>query len=157
GLDVASSVGVTRLQAYAQQFVRDPLQSIGFLPDAWQPAVIRDPREAEARLAAVAGDKYTYRQLDDFTDLIEPSLRTVPQVSTIDRAGVLDQRIYLFYSQERLASYGLQPADLSKILGARNIVLPGGQLEIQGQKLNLNPSGLFKSEKEIGNVLVSAS
>jgi multidrug efflux pump subunit AcrB len=157
GLDVASSVGETRLHAYAQEFVQEPLQSIGFVPDAWQPVVIRDPREAEARLAAVAGDKYTYRQLDDFTDLIDRSLRTVPQVSKIDRAGVLDQKIYLVYSQERLASYGLQPADLQKVLGARNIVLPGGELDIQGKKLDLNPSGLFKSEKEIGNVLVSAS
>jgi multidrug efflux pump subunit AcrB len=157
GLDVASSAGEARLKAAVQQFVREPLQSVGFLPDAWPAVVIRDPRETEARLAAAGGDKYTYRQLDDFTDLIQRSLQTVPEVSKIDRAGVLNQKIYLVYSQERLASYGLRPVDLSKALGARNIVLPGGQIDIQGKDLNLDPSGQFKSETEIGNVLVSTS
>jgi multidrug efflux pump subunit AcrB len=157
GLDVASSVGEARLKAYVQQFVREPLQSIGFLPDAWPALVIGDPRETQAKLAAAAGDKYTYRQLDDFTDLIERSLRTVPEVAKVDRAGILSQKIYLVYSQERLASYGLRPAGLSKILGARNIVLPGGQIDIQGKNLNLDPSGQFRSETEIANVLVSTS
>ena len=31
-------------------------------------------------------------------------------IGKIDRAGVLSQQIYLNYSQERLASYGLRPA-----------------------------------------------
>jgi multidrug efflux pump subunit AcrB len=157
GLDVASSVGEARLLADVQEFGRERLQSIGFLPDAWPPVVIGDSRQTGAKLSEVAGDKYTYRQLDDFTDLITRSLQTVPEVSKVDRVGVLNQKVYLVYSQERLASYGLQPANLSKILGARNIVLPGGQLDVQGKNLNLNPSGLFKSEQEIGNVLVSTS
>jgi multidrug efflux pump subunit AcrB len=157
GLDLRSSVAEARLLTYVQQFAWERLQSIGFLPDAWPPVIIRDPRQTKAKLSEVAGDRYTYRQLDDFTDLIARSLQTVPEVSKVDRAGVLNQKIYLVYSQERLASYGLQPANLEKILGARNIVLPGGQLDIQGKNLNLDPSGQFKSETEIGNVLVSTS
>ena len=39
-------------------------------PDSWPAAFIRNPADTEARLAAVAGDKYSYRELDDFTDLM---------------------------------------------------------------------------------------
>ena len=41
------------------------LRASEFHPDAWPAVVIRDPAEAAARLAAAAGDKYTYRALDD--------------------------------------------------------------------------------------------
>ena len=71
-------------------------------------------------MAAVVGDRYIYRDLDDFTDVMQRSLQTVPAVARVTRAGVLAQRVYLEYSQERLANYGLQPSDLAKLLNARN-------------------------------------
>ena len=39
-------------------------------------------------LAAAPGDKYSYRQLDDFTDLIQRSLQRVPEVAKVQRVGV---------------------------------------------------------------------
>jgi len=71
-----------------------------------QPAIIRDPADTEAQLAKVAGAKYSYRQLDNYTDLIQRTLQGVPETSTITRAGVLQEQIYLNYSQQRLAQYG---------------------------------------------------
>jgi len=125
-------------------------------PDVWPPAVIRNPASADAALAAVAGDKYSYRELDDLTDSIKRSLQTVPQVSKISRVGILDERVFLEYSQERLASFGIQ-AKLSDILGARNITQPGGLIEAGGKAMAIDPSGEFKSEKEIGDVMIGAS
>ena len=78
-------------------------------PDSWPAAFIRDPADTEARLAAVAGDKYSYRELDDFTDLIGRTIQGAPEVAKIDRKGVLPEQIYLDYSQERLAAYGYTP------------------------------------------------
>src|SRR6195256_5559173 len=54
-----------------------------------------------------------------------------------------------------LLHYGLKTSDLSNILGARNITLAGGQLEAAGKNLSIDPSGEFKSEKEIGDVAIS--
>src|ERR1019366_4596721 len=84
-------------------------------------------------------------------------LQAVPEVSKVDRSGVLGEQIFLDYSQERLASYDVQPSALRQILSARNIALPGGVLEAGGKNLNIDPTGEFKSEKEIGNVLLTAS
>jgi multidrug efflux pump subunit AcrB len=132
------------------------LPAADFHPDMWRPAVIRDPRDTEARLVSVAGEKYSYRQLDEFTATLKRNLQAVPQVSKISRAGLLEERIYLEYSQERLAAFGSQ-LRLDQILGARNITLPGGRLEIEGKGVIIDPSGEFKSEKEVGDVIVSAS
>ena len=141
----------------AEKFLRTGLPLAGFQPDVWNPIVIHDLNETEAKLKTAAADKYSYRELDDFTDLIARTLQNVPLVSKVTRAGLLNERVFLDYSQERLAAYGIQPSALNQILGARNIALSGGVLEVGDKNLGITPSGEFKSEKEIGDVVVAAS
>ena len=155
GVDGVSDASDDALLDYTRQFINDKLQAADFHPDSWPPAVIRDPSEARAKLSAVAGDKYSYREMDDFTDTIEKGLKSVPQATKVSRAGILSERIFLLYSQERIASYGLKPGDLPNILGARNITPAGGQLEAAGKNFSIDPSGEFKSEKEIGDVAIA--
>jgi multidrug efflux pump subunit AcrB len=154
GVDGLSDLNDQQLLALMQQFMGERLQASELHPDAWPPVVIHEPAEAEQKLAAVAGDKYTYREMDDFTDLIDRTLKTASTVSKVDRKGVLNEQIYLLYSQERLASYGIHPSNLGNLLSARNITTGGGQINVEGKNVTINPSGEFKSEKEIGDVLV---
>ncbi len=98
--------------------------------------------------------KYSYAQLDDYTDLIGRTLLGVTQTSRVERKGVLPQAVYLDYSQQRLAAYGFQAGDLSRILNARNITLPGGSIEAGGRDIQIDPSGQFENANSIGNVIV---
>jgi multidrug efflux pump subunit AcrB len=154
GFDARSDAADADLLGAAVTFVRNSLQASDIHPDAWEPAIIRNPADTERRLLAVAGDKYSYRQLDDFTDLIEKTIRTASSVSKVERSGVLSEAVYLLYSQARLASYGLQTGRLGDVLRARNITLPGGQLEVGSKTISIDPSGEFKNAGEIGNVLI---
>ena len=153
-VDAATDADDEAIEAYTRKFLRDRLRASEMHPDAWTAIVVRDPAEAERKLAAVAGDKYTYRELDDYTDLITRTLKTLPMVSKIARSGLLDERVFLEYSQERLASYGVSPATLRDVLAGRNITATGGVLEVGGKNLTIDPSGEFKSEHDIGDVLV---
>ena len=58
------------------------------------------------------------------------TFQTVPQVTKVDRAGVLDEQVTLSFSQERLASYGITLGRLQDVLRARNTALGGGQMEV---------------------------
>jgi multidrug efflux pump subunit AcrB len=156
GVDGVSSLDDDALVAYTRRFIEQRLRASEIHPDAWPPVVIRRPEDTAARLAMVAADKYSYKELDDFTDLIARTLKTLPIVSKVDRSGLLDEQVYLDYSQERLASYGVAPSSLRQWLGARNITAPGGLLEVQGKTLTIDPSGEFRSERDIGDVLVPA-
>jgi multidrug efflux pump subunit AcrB len=156
GVDVATDKDDATLQEWAARFVLERLKASEFHPDAWPVAVIRHTTDAQARLSAVAGDKYSYRELDDYTDLMTRTLKTLPIVSKVTRAGLLQERVYLEYSQERLAAYGVKAGTLDQILGARNITMPGGIIESGDKNLLVDPSGEFKNEAEIGDVLVTA-
>jgi multidrug efflux pump subunit AcrB len=155
GVDGVVTVDDEAVRRLVAQFVRERLQASEFHPDVTGPVVIRGLDDIEARLAAAAADKYSYRELDDFTDQIRQTLQGLREVSRVTRSGVLEQRVFLDYSQERLAAYGLEPASLSGILNARNAILPGGILEVEGRSLPIDPSGEFKNEAEIGGVMVA--
>src|SRR5580698_7143491 len=143
--------------AFGGSFVEQKFHESELHPDAWPPIVARDPDEIGKLIAAAPGNKYTYHQLDDFTDLLSRALLGAPEVSRVDRSGVLPEQIYLDYSQERLASYGLQPSNLKGILNARNITLPGGALEAGSKNIIVDPSGEFTKPSDIGNVIVGSS
>jgi multidrug efflux pump subunit AcrB len=157
GVDGVTTLDDDALLAYTHRFIEQRLRASEIHPDAWPPAIIRRPEDTHARLATVAADKYSYKELDDFTDLIARTLKTLPIVSKVDRSGLLDEEVYLEYSQERLASYGVSPSNLRQWLSARNITAPGGLVEAGGKTLTIDPSGEFRNERDIGDVLVPVS
>ncbi len=164
GIDFASHSDNSALLKVLEQFRIDNFGDSPIHPDAWAPFVVRDPSQIGEYLNSVAGDKYSYRQLDDFTDTISKGLLAVartadgpPLVAKVTRSGILNEKVYLLYSQERLASYGLKPASLQNLLSARNITYPGGQLTVGQKSVVLNPSGEFKTETEIGNVTIGVT
>src|SRR5882724_1981887 len=156
-VDGVSTGDDTSIHHFIQTFFQKHLQRSELHPDAWDPIVIRNPQETPERLAKVAGDKYSYADLDDFSDLIARTVQGAPETSKVERRGGLPQMVYLEYSQDRLAAYGLQPAALGNVLSARNIIAPGGAFEAGQRQVILNPSGQFESINAIGNVAVSAS
>jgi len=156
-VDGVSTGDDASIHGFIQTFFQNQLQRSELHPDAWEPIVIRDPQETRERLAKVAGDKYSYADLDDFSDLIARTVQGAPETSKVERRGVLPQMVYLEYSEARLAAYGLQPAALGRVLSARNIIAPGGAFETGQQQVILNPSGQFANIDAVGNVAVSAS
>ena len=139
----------------AQDFVGQRLRAADLHPDVWTPFVVRSPAETAARIRAVAGARYSYRELDTYTDQLEKALQAVPEVAKVTRSGVLSDVIYLEYSQEKLAAYGVVPAQIQNILAARNVVARGGSMELQGKSVMIAPAGEFNHEDEIGSVIVT--
>src|ERR1700722_13908549 len=145
------------IYAAGRTFTETRLHESEIHPDSWPPVLVRDPSRVGRLLAAAPGNKYNHRQLDQYTDLLQRTLVGAAEVSRVDRNGVLSEQIYLDYSQERLASYGLQPSNLKSILNARNIPLPGGALKAGSKNILSDPSGEFTSPADIGNVIVGTS
>lgn len=164
GIDFASELGDQEILRALETFRTENYGENPIHPDAWPPFVLRSPSDISSKLKQVAGEKYSYRELDNFTDDMAKALlataRTAdgpPLVAKVTRSGILNEKIYLLYSQERLASYGLKPSNLQNILNARNITFPGGQITAGGKSIVLNPSGEFHTETEIGNVIIGVT
>src|SRR5438477_2645789 len=156
-VDGVSDKADASIHRFVEAFFQKQLQRSDLHPDGWTPIIIRDPRDVRARLAKVAGDKYSYADLDNFSDLIARTVQGAPETSKVERRGLLPQVVYLEYSQDRLAAYGLQPGALGSELPARKIMAPGGAFETGQQQIILSPSGEFENIDAIGSVAVSTS
>lgn len=154
GLDGATFATDEALLKLVHDFIEQHLHPAEIHPDSWPPIVVRDPAAIEPLLHETAGSRYSYRQLYDFADLIKRTMLGVPQVGKVTLSGVLDERIFLDYSQERLAAYGVRPGALRQVLSDRNITLQGGTLDTADKSVRIDPSGELKSEHEIGEILV---
>ncbi len=157
GLDASTSLDDATIRARGEQLIRNNLHRSELYPDAWKPAIIRDPANTDAELPEGRRREVFLSQLDNYTDLIQRTVQGVPETSTVSRSGVLQEQIYLDYSQQRLAQYGYDPSKLKDILNAQNITLPAGSLEVGPQDLTINPSGLFPDAPAIGNVIIGVS
>jgi multidrug efflux pump subunit AcrB len=155
GIDAQTSESDEAILSSARAFLGERLRSAELHPDLWPLTVIRDPKETEAKLAKVAGEKYSYRELDRYTEELERALQAVPQVAKVTRSGVIGDVVYLDYSQERLAAYGVLPSQLENVLATRNVVARGGSMDLDGKSVLIAPAGEFKTDADIGEVVVS--
>ena len=124
-------------------------------PDVWDPIVISPDVSLVDILKRQAGPKYSYRELDDFTDLIEKAIKIAPEASRVTRVGVIEEQIEARYSQNRLAAFGIIPAAVRTVLQGRNTTLPAGTVNAEGRELALEQTGEFRTLADIDTAVFS--
>jgi multidrug efflux pump subunit AcrB len=118
-------------------------------PDVWDPIVILPGGRVREALRENAGSKYSYRELDDFTERIERAVRGAPEVSRVTRVGLLDEQVELLYSQDRIAGYGIVPSVIPATLEKRNTTIPAGTLNTGGRSVELEQTNEFRTLTDI--------
>ena len=94
-------------------------------------------------------DGFTHRELRDFVEDVRSKLLHVPDVSKIEILGAQDEKIFVEFSTQQLASLGIDRSALIAALQAQNIVQPAGTIQTGEEALALRVSGSFASEQDI--------
>ena len=94
-------------------------------------------------------DGFTHRELRDYVEDVRSKLLHVPDVSKIEILGAQDEKIYVEFSIQQLATLGLDRSALIAALQAQNIVQPAGTIETGDEVLSLRVSGAFRSEQDV--------
>jgi multidrug efflux pump subunit AcrB/outer membrane protein TolC len=125
------------------------------LPDGVQgPVVDSDFGDTVAVLIGVHADNYGYRDLKDYAQRIETTLRALPAVSKIQRIGDQKEQIVISESQQKLAQYGVNPQHVVQALEGHGSVQYAGRVPTANSKVPLDADGHFTSEDEIRNLIV---
>jgi multidrug efflux pump subunit AcrB len=123
-------------------------------PDVWDPIVIAPGAPVRKALRENAGAKYSYRELDDFTERIERAVRGTPEVSRVTRVGLLEEQVELLYSQDRIAGYGIVPGAIPPTLEKRNTTIPAGTLNTGGRNIELEQTNEFRTLNDIDDTAI---
>ena len=76
----------------------------------------------------------------------------MPDVSKIEILGAQDEKIFVEFSMQELASLGIDRSALIAALQAQNVVQPAGTIQTGDETLSLRVSGAFRSEQDVLNV-----
>ncbi|MBB6409236.1 efflux RND transporter permease subunit [Mesorhizobium sangaii] len=94
-------------------------------------------------------DGFSNRELRDYVEDIRSRLLQVPDVAKVNLIGAQPERIYIEFSPQKLAGYGLTADTLTTALQAQNVVVPSGEIVTDQEGVKLQVSGALKSEKDI--------
>jgi multidrug efflux pump subunit AcrB len=123
-------------------------------PGAGNPSVGDDYGDVFGFLMALVRDGFTNAELESYADQIKKELSLVKGVAKVSLWGVQSQCIYLDVSEARLSQLGLTPLDMQNTLRQQNLVVYGGGMDMQGQRMRFETTGEFTSPEEIGDLVV---
>jgi multidrug efflux pump subunit AcrB len=92
---------------------------------------------------------FSHRELRDYVENIRSKLLQVRDVSKIEILGAQDEKIFVEFSMEELASLGIDRSALVSALQVQNVVQPAGVIQTGNETLSLRVSGAFRSEQDV--------
>jgi multidrug efflux pump len=126
------------------------------LPDEVIGPVVNDEfGDVFGSLIAVTGDGFNYRELKSVADELRDELLHIDDVAKVEIIGAQDERVFVVFENARLAELGMSPLQLQQALQERNIVLPGGNVTTEYEKIVLEPTGNFESLDELRRSIVT--
>lgn len=105
-------------------------------------------------LFTMTGDGFSQREMAEIAETIRDELLHIEGVGKVEILGDQEERIFVEFSNSRLAQLGLSPIQLQQFLQSRNIIMPGGQIDLGPERIALEPSGNFVSVEELSRTLI---
>lgn len=105
-------------------------------------------------LYAFSGEGFNYAELKEVVDSARQQLLRVKNVEKVDLIGVQDEKIYVEFSDKKLAELGLDVATVAQTLQTQNAMTPAGTLITAQQNLPIRLTGSFDSVETVANLPV---
>ena len=129
----------------------------GFLPDgATDPMVLKiDPNSMPIMQIALStkGDLTGLQTLAE--DTFSQRFERIDGVASVSVGGGFTKEIEILVDASKLSNYGLSTTQLSQLLSAANMNLPGGNVNKGEEKLSVRVTGEFKSLDDIKNTPIT--
>jgi multidrug efflux pump len=98
---------------------------------------------------SMTGDGFSYMELKDIADDLRDELLRIKSVAKVDIIGAQEERLFVEYDNALLSRIGMTPDFLKDALQQRNIIQPGGEIDVANETIALEPSGNFSSVEEL--------
>ncbi len=161
--------GLSIIQVYIlDQYQRDELPAIwdelrrkvgeaqSALPPGAGPSSIDDDfGDVYGVYVALTGEGYSYRELKNYVDLLRRELLLVQDVKRVVLWGTQPEAIYVEMEREKMARLGITEEQIFSKLEARNLAVDGGRVRAGPLFLAIEPTGVFTSEREFLDLLIS--
>ena len=153
-VELKDEVKPEKLQAVWDR-LRRKIDKIEGLPSGVKPDLDDDGiGEVFGIAVGLVTDGFSYAEAKEYVDDIKDDLIKLEFAAKVELGGVQDERVFVEFDNTRLKEYGLSASKLQSIISSTNILSSGGQVNLDDERIILEPTGNFNSVKDIERMLV---
>ncbi|MBW1901747.1 MAG: efflux RND transporter permease subunit [Deltaproteobacteria bacterium] len=106
-------------------------------------------------IITITGEGFSYADLKEVADEVRDEMLLFEDVAKVDIYGAQEERIFVEYNNGRLADLGLSPLQLRNIMEQQNIIIPGGDITTDFEKIIVEPSGNFETVGDLRRTIIT--
>ncbi len=99
-------------------------------------------------------NRYSHRELDIFSDRLKDEIKLLTGVSKVVRTGVQEEAIYIESDLGTWTQLSLTTSQLEELISRRNVIAPGGEIDIDIGRFTVKPSGDIDAMDELNSIVV---
>lgn len=110
--------------------------------------------DVTAQIIALSSATRSYAELDQYLDRMEDVLKTIPEVSKINRSGGQRQQIKVTVDDSKLQQYGFDLGTVVRTLQSQNVTGYSGEMTISSNTIPVFTNSQYRNQDEIANQVV---
>ena len=126
------------------------------LPQGTTTPIVNDEfGDVYGTMISITSDGLSYEELKDIADDTKDIFLRLDDVAKVDILGEQEEVVYIEYDNAKLANLNISASYVKNILEDKNIVLSGGNIKIDSNRLSIEPSGNYENIKQIRNTIIA--
>ncbi|MEO9851040.1 MAG: efflux RND transporter permease subunit [Reichenbachiella sp.] len=135
--------------------LRRKLDGLKGLPEGVNPSLEDDGvGDVYGIIVGLTSDGFSYAQMKEYADDLKDDLIALEDAAKVEIGGVQEERVFVEFDNTRLKEYGLTAGKLQSIIGSINILSSGGKINLQDERIILEPTGNYNSVDDIKKTLI---
>ncbi len=110
--------------------------------------------DTSAKLITLESKDKTYRQLHDYMNDLQDSLRTIPEVANMRIYGEQQEQIGIYIDRDRLSTYGLNTATLLASLKSQGLTIISGDVDDKNTVRPIHVVSNLATENDVAQQIV---
>lgn len=128
------------------------------LPSGTSTPIVNDEfGDVYGTMISLSSDGLDYSELEDIADDIKDIYLRLSDVAKVDILGEQAQRVFIEFDNSKLAKLNLSASYLKEYLNKKNIVLSGGNIKVDTNRLAVEPTGNYDNIEQIKNTIIPLS
>ncbi|WP_299439271.1 efflux RND transporter permease subunit [uncultured Aquimarina sp.] len=102
----------------------------------------------------ITSDGFSYAAMKEQADDLRDDLIKLEDAAKVEINGAQEERVFVKFDNTKLKAYGLTSSSLQGIIASTNILNSGGEVNIEDERIILEPTGNFNEIEDIKSMLI---
>lgn len=135
--------------------LRRKLNTMEGLPEGVNPNLNDDGvGDVYGIVIGLTSDGFSYSEMKEYADDLRDDFIKLEDAAKVELGGEQEERVFVEFENTQLKEYGLSASRLQNIIATTNILSSGGEINVEDERIILEPTGNYNSIDDIRKTLI---